>query len=547
MLDRVPASVVILGGGVIGVEFASVWRSFGAEVTIVEMLPHLLPAEDESSSKLLERAFRRRGIGYKLGARFEGVKDTGTGVTVTLEGGTTLDADLLLVAVGRGPVVGRPRLRGRRGVDGPRLRHRGRVLPDQRADDLRGRRPHPGTAAGPRRVRRGHPGRRAARRAAGHADRLRRGAAGHLQSTPRSRRSASPPPPRPSGASRPPRSPTTWPATARARSCRPRARPRSSRPRAAARCSASTWSAPGGRADRRGPADLQLGGAAGRGRAAHPSASDPVRDARRGAPGARRQAPPLPFIRSHGSHVGLGIHAPARRERHRGHCHALAEAGRRASRGRRAAARGVHGQGRHRDPLAGVGRPARHHRRRGRDGRGRRRARGHRRGGGAGATAPAAESTAPAAEHRASPRQRQPRRAPRQPRRAPRRRSRRRRQHRGTGASPPRRARRPRQSTGPAGDGSAPAAPAPGVSPYQQPYQQQAPAAYQPPAAQAPAAAYQAPAAQATPPPSPDEPAAPAARPAAARAAAARAAGRPRGARGRSSACRRPRAPTART
>jgi dihydrolipoamide dehydrogenase len=103
-LDRVPASAVILGGGVIGAEFASVWRSFGAEVTIVEMLPHLLPLEDESSSKLVERAFRRRGIGYKLGAKFEGVKDTESGVTVTLEGGTTIDAELLLVAVGRGPV-----------------------------------------------------------------------------------------------------------------------------------------------------------------------------------------------------------------------------------------------------------------------------------------------------------------------------------------------------------------------------------------------------------------------------------------------------------
>ena len=103
-LDHVPASVIILGGGVIGVEFASVWRSFGAEVTIVEMLPHLLPAEEESSSKLLERAFRRRGIGFKLGTRFESVKDTGSGVTVTLEGGATLDAELLLVAVGRGPV-----------------------------------------------------------------------------------------------------------------------------------------------------------------------------------------------------------------------------------------------------------------------------------------------------------------------------------------------------------------------------------------------------------------------------------------------------------
>jgi len=89
---------------VIGVEFASIWRSFGAEVTIVEMLPHLLPLEEESSSKLLERAFRRRGIGQKLGVRFEGVKETESGVTVTLEGGVTLDADLLLVAVGRGPV-----------------------------------------------------------------------------------------------------------------------------------------------------------------------------------------------------------------------------------------------------------------------------------------------------------------------------------------------------------------------------------------------------------------------------------------------------------
>jgi dihydrolipoamide dehydrogenase len=100
----VPGSVVILGGGVIGVEFASVWRSFGAEVTIVEMLPHLVPTEEESSSKLLERAFRRRGIAYQLGARFEGVKDSADGVTVTIEGGKTLDAELLLVAVGRGPV-----------------------------------------------------------------------------------------------------------------------------------------------------------------------------------------------------------------------------------------------------------------------------------------------------------------------------------------------------------------------------------------------------------------------------------------------------------
>jgi dihydrolipoamide dehydrogenase len=103
-LDRVPGSVVILGGGVIGVEFASIWRSFGAEVTIVEMLPHLLPTEEESSSRQLERAFRKRGIGFELGAKFESVKDTDGGVTVSLEGGKTLDAELLLVAVGRGAV-----------------------------------------------------------------------------------------------------------------------------------------------------------------------------------------------------------------------------------------------------------------------------------------------------------------------------------------------------------------------------------------------------------------------------------------------------------
>ena len=103
-LDRVPGSVVILGGGVIGVEFASVWRSFGAEVTIVEMLPQLLPLEDETSAKLLQRAFRRRGIRFELGTRFESVKYTDTGVSVSLAGGKTLEADLLLVAVGRGPV-----------------------------------------------------------------------------------------------------------------------------------------------------------------------------------------------------------------------------------------------------------------------------------------------------------------------------------------------------------------------------------------------------------------------------------------------------------
>ncbi|RCV52047.1 dihydrolipoyl dehydrogenase [Marinitenerispora sediminis] len=103
-LDRVPESVIVLGGGVIGVEFASVWRSYGAEVTIVEALPHLVPVEEESSSKLLERAFRKRGIKYELGTPFETVKTTDSGVAVTLKNGKSLEAELLLVAVGRGPV-----------------------------------------------------------------------------------------------------------------------------------------------------------------------------------------------------------------------------------------------------------------------------------------------------------------------------------------------------------------------------------------------------------------------------------------------------------
>ncbi|MET0480533.1 MAG: FAD-dependent oxidoreductase, partial [Mycetocola sp.] len=100
-LDFIPKSVVVLGGGVIGVEFASVWRSFGAEVTIVEALPRLVPAEDEACSKALERAFRKRKIAFKTGVRFQGVTQDDSGVTVTLEDGTTLTADLLLVAVGR--------------------------------------------------------------------------------------------------------------------------------------------------------------------------------------------------------------------------------------------------------------------------------------------------------------------------------------------------------------------------------------------------------------------------------------------------------------
>ena len=104
-IDHVPARVVVLGGGVIGVEFASVFRSFGSEVTIVEALPRLVAAEDEAISKQLQRAFRKRGIAFRTGVRFTGARQDGDVVTVELEGGDTIESDLLLVAVGRAPTT----------------------------------------------------------------------------------------------------------------------------------------------------------------------------------------------------------------------------------------------------------------------------------------------------------------------------------------------------------------------------------------------------------------------------------------------------------
>ena len=102
-LDFVPKKVVVLGGGVIGVEFSSVWKSWGAEVQIIEALPHLVPNEDEAISKQFERAFRKRGIEFNLGTRFQSVTQDDNGVVVTLEDGKTFEGELLLVAVGRGP------------------------------------------------------------------------------------------------------------------------------------------------------------------------------------------------------------------------------------------------------------------------------------------------------------------------------------------------------------------------------------------------------------------------------------------------------------
>ena len=102
-LDHVPGSAIILGGGVIGVEFASVWKSFGAEVTIIEALPHLVPNEDEAISKGLEKAFKQRGINFQVGTRFANTQEDEGGVTVNTEDGQSLRADYLLVAIGRAP------------------------------------------------------------------------------------------------------------------------------------------------------------------------------------------------------------------------------------------------------------------------------------------------------------------------------------------------------------------------------------------------------------------------------------------------------------
>ena len=104
----IPSSAVIIGGGAIGLEFASFYRSMGAEVTLVEALPRIAPLEDEDVSKEVARAFRKRGIATHAGATVQDVRETGDGASVTFAAGgkeQTVDADVCLVAIGRGPVT----------------------------------------------------------------------------------------------------------------------------------------------------------------------------------------------------------------------------------------------------------------------------------------------------------------------------------------------------------------------------------------------------------------------------------------------------------
>lgn len=102
-LEEIPQRVAVLGGGVIGVELASVMAGLGAQVTVVEALDRLVAAEEPSISKIVERTFRKRGITSVTGARVAGVDATDSAATVRLEGADPIEVDLVIVAVGRGP------------------------------------------------------------------------------------------------------------------------------------------------------------------------------------------------------------------------------------------------------------------------------------------------------------------------------------------------------------------------------------------------------------------------------------------------------------
>lgn len=104
-LERVPESLVVVGSGAVGSEFASIFASFGSKVTLVEMLPRILPLEDEEVSAELRKAFRKRGIQCLTETALAGVDSSGDRVGVDFEGAERLEADMVLVAIGRAPVT----------------------------------------------------------------------------------------------------------------------------------------------------------------------------------------------------------------------------------------------------------------------------------------------------------------------------------------------------------------------------------------------------------------------------------------------------------
>ncbi|HEX5449142.1 MAG TPA: dihydrolipoyl dehydrogenase, partial [Gaiellaceae bacterium] len=103
--SEVPKRLVILGGGIIGCEFASIFNRFGSEVTIIEMLDTLIPQEDADAAKELRKAFEKRGIALQLGKQCTGVEQKGNALTVSFGDGEKVECDLMLVSVGRGPLV----------------------------------------------------------------------------------------------------------------------------------------------------------------------------------------------------------------------------------------------------------------------------------------------------------------------------------------------------------------------------------------------------------------------------------------------------------
>src|SRR2546427_3691229 len=102
--EQPPKSIIVIGAGAVGVEFADVYASYGVQVTILEALPRLVPLEDEEVSKELARAFRRRSIEMKTGVKVTSVKPGGAGVTVETDAGR-LEAEQVLMAVGRAAKV----------------------------------------------------------------------------------------------------------------------------------------------------------------------------------------------------------------------------------------------------------------------------------------------------------------------------------------------------------------------------------------------------------------------------------------------------------
>ena len=141
-LTEIPGEIVIIGGGVIGLEFACAYASFGSKVTVVELMDQLLPGNDKRVAKIMQTELEELGVAFHLGDAVESVEQVGERMRSTLKSGGTVESDIVMSAVGRVPQLGGFRLRGGRARDGPRGDQGRRVLPHESARRLRHRRPH---------------------------------------------------------------------------------------------------------------------------------------------------------------------------------------------------------------------------------------------------------------------------------------------------------------------------------------------------------------------------------------------------------------------